>query len=183
MNNGGGQGFGPDEMDLMFSPAEHTEGMKRRKERKRRERAMKASKTSPPVEVEPDLNTSNVTLRASGSNGHPILNLPDDDEHFDCNASESQRALAATPTRAMVVTPSRSPAVVTPTRSAREPPSQFSNTRRESRPRTPPPLRPTPNNSSPTRNSESEDLPHDCDDDDVWYEKWWMLCCADLKRS
>lgn len=175
-------------MALMFAPAEHAEGMKRRKERKRRERMLsrKIGKSKAQTPVENDVNislaSSNATQRASGSSGRPVLKLPDDDDGFDCtsNLSDSQRAVVPPPSSSsraapVIVTPSRLP----PPREC--PPPSSSSFPRESRQGTPPSARPPLANSNPARNSEAKD-DYDCDDEDVWYGKWWMFCFPDLKR-
>jgi len=166
VNNGGGQRFDPhgeDDLALMFAPAEHTEGMKRRKERKRREKRERLSASDkPPARATADnneLNTSHAaTPKASGSSSSnaPILKLPDDDGFddgfdFPSNTSNAHR----------VVTPSRTP--------------------RESRQGTPPSARPPKANPNPARKEQqANELPDD--DADVWYGKWWMFCFPDLKH-
>jgi hypothetical protein len=192
VNNGGGQGIVPDDMALMFAPAEHTEGMKRRKERKRRERILArkigtSKKSHTPVEndVNVSMASSNATPLASGSSGRPVLKLPDDDDdNFDVtsNLSDSLRAVVPHPS-----SPRAAPAIVTPSRlpPPREypPPNNNTSSPRESRQGTPPSARPPLPYSNPTRNPEANDeSPYDCDDEDVWYGKWWMFCFPDLKR-
>ena len=185
VNNGGGQGISPDDMAVMFAPAEHTEGIKRRKERKRRERLLSRkigrSKSHTPVENDVNISmaSSNATQRASGSTGHPVLKLPDDDDDFDytSNLSDSQRAVVPPPSSS----PRAAPVVVTPSRLP--PPREYSppsssSFPRESRQGTPPSARPP--LASPARNPEAKD-DYDVDDEDVWYGKWWMFCFPDLK--
>lgn len=150
----------------MFAPAEHTEGMKRRKERKRREKRerMRSATNKPPspATADSEVNTSHAsstaTPKASGSSSScnaPVrLKLPDDDADdfgFPSNTSNTQR----------VVTPSRTP--------------------RESRQGTPPSARPPKASTNPAarKGKEMNELPDD--DADVWYGKWWMFCFPDLK--
>jgi len=159
MKNGGGQCYEPedgDQLALMFAPAEHTEGMKRRKERKRRERRerMLLSKTNPNKstdEVNISTASSNATPKASG--GSPLKNYYQQQQpefNFPSNTSNAQRVRASP--------------------------------HRESRQGTPPSARPpmAASPSTPRHGEQSEDLE---DDADVWYGKWWMFCFPDLIKT
>lgn len=113
--------------DILFSPAEYTDGIKRRKDRKREERRK--------------LQAMNKTPRATN----------------------------------MVKTAPTTPELVNPRVAPNQPFSRSSSIthspqRVESRQGTPPTPRP------PKSAVMDETMESVCEDDDVWYAKWWMFC-------
>lgn len=171
INNGGGQRFDFDNGDpfAMFAPAEHTEGLKRRKERKRRERRglmMKTTKcTDPSINSNtPDaINTSTASSTATPKASGSILRLDD----FGINKSNDSRT--SSPRSTQRVTRDESPG--TPSTSV-----SSNDTRQDTPEHSRPPISPLPKQ----RYEDNLELPGD--DDDLWYAKWWAFCFPDLVK-
>ena len=182
VNNGGGQRpcvGDEDKMFMMFSPAEHTDSMKRRKEKKRRERRERSDlveqktpeardKESPTVVVTPPHTTTTSSSQASGS--------------------RSPRPGSITPTTQNVTGRNVSPRHQLPESSSPISSAAYYYSPKDENASSP--LRGGATPESPRQGSPSarpprprgmEELP--ADDDDVWYAKWWMLCFPDAIKS
>lgn len=170
VNNGGGQRYDvgdDDKIFMMFSPAEHTDSMKRRKEMKRKERRERS-------------DTVEQKSPETRDKESPLVVTPQTASSSQASGSRSPRPGSITPTTHNVTGRIVSPRHLqesSPSNAYHYSPNASSpggGTTRESRQGSPPSAR-------PPRPRCLDELP--ADDDDVWYAKWWMLCFPDAIKS
>jgi hypothetical protein len=203
LNNGGGQRLDVTEdgnVFMMFSPAEHTDSMKRRKDRKRRERNEKrqakkqtqdpldpktperlksvVEDTSSSLEITPPQSNGRVessgskTVMASNSSPRSVQQIPALESSKDRASDSYIRQPVPNPTTAILKS---NPPAGAHRGSARI-------VIHEPRPASQQSQWGTDRSSSPeSMGGFCENLP--ADDHDMWYSKWWSFCFHDGVKS
>jgi hypothetical protein len=146
---------GDDDLDIMFSPAEHTDSLKRRKDKKRRNKLNSVSSntsnsggsrksTAPDAASTPRVKNSN-----RSSYGSPQQQSPNQ----QYSSPSSQRSGGS--------------------RNGNTPPSSTSQRR---------PPKAGNNGNTGNHNGSNNNMNMEVEDD-VWYAKWWMFCFPDTVQN
>lgn len=166
--------LGGDDLNIFFSPAEHTDSLKRRKDRKRRERNEKM------MNALANANGQQQQQQAPGQQqqlGSPKSQLQQSSNQQSSQQQQQRSKAGISSSSSSYSSGTNNNNSSSSSNGTNSRPYPHDAIRIESRQGTPPTSRP------PKRSSGWNHMDMTSEDEDVWYAKWWMFCFPDAVKN
>jgi len=168
--------LGGDDLNIFFSPAEHTDSLKRRKDRKRRERnekMMNALANANGQQQQQQQAPGQQQQQQQQQLGSPKNLIQQPSNQQSSQQQQQQRSKAGISSSSSYSSGTNNSS----SNGTNSRPYPQDAIRIESRQGTPPTSRP------PKRSSGWNHMDMTAEDEDVWYAKWWMFCFPDAIKN